>query len=174
MCERRGEPPKGRHPFLRDDLTFQALQFGKILKVENVAARLVLGEPQWRNGQADVTSRAVGSTKFYFFPQSERASLLVKLNRPKSGKHIFNLFTPEQPESQSGNLGARSVHQQDLAVQIRGEQAATHGLDDVLIECLQILQFLVFFRKLHSLRAERLREETAQVRYGAEREQIAG
>src|SRR4029077_19952297 len=97
------------------------------------------GEPQWRNGKADVTSGPVRSTKFYFFPQRERASLLVKLNRPKSGKHIFNLFASEQPESQPGNFGARSVHQQDLAVQIRGEQAATHGLDDVLIECLQIL-----------------------------------
>ena len=43
------------------------------------------------------------------------------------------------------NFGAGAIEQENAAVEIGGEQAAAHGLDNVLIERLEVLEFLVAF-----------------------------
>ncbi len=51
----------------------------------------------------------------------------------------------------AGDLRSCAINQQNAAFQIDGKQAAAHGLDDVVVEGLQILQRLAFSLEFDAL-----------------------
>ena len=145
MCDRRGKPPQRGHALLRDDLAFQALQLGEVLKVEDIAARLILAV---RNGETERPSNEWPRQESEIrFLSAARAGFPARpASTGQNPGSTFSTFSPRSSPNPSPAISAPARFISRIRpFKIRGEQAATHGLDDVLIECLQIFQFLAFF-----------------------------
>jgi len=70
------------------------------------------------------------------------------------------------------NLLPRRVQQEDAALQVGGQQAAPHGLDDVLIEGLQVFQPRPFVQQLHAGLAQALGQVTGEIPNAEEGEKV--
>src|SRR5271156_36452 len=79
-----------------------------------------------------------------------------------------------QTQAGAGDFSAGAIHHQNAAFHIGGEQAAAHGFYDVLIEGLQVFQFLALGFELEAFFAQGLGQQAAQISDGKKREQIAG
>ena len=111
-AERR---PSAAMRSLVDDFAFQALQFGEVLEIEDVAAGFILSGAQRRNRKAQKARRSGRRAKFDLLAQRQGISLLVDFHRPETGKNVGNVLAAQQTESVAGDLRAGAIHQQDAA-----------------------------------------------------------
>ena len=143
--------PKRRHAFFGNHFPFQALQFRQILEVINETHVLVLRRAQRRNRKAQKRIAPFASLEFNFLSRWPADCPARPLPRAKSREKCLAIFSPRmQSQAGTGDFRAGAIHDQDRPSQIRGEQAAAHGFDDVLVESLQVFQFLAFFLKFHA------------------------
>src|ERR1700693_538883 len=66
------------------------------------------------------------------------------------------------------------IYQKYLAIQIRGQQAAAHRFDNVLIESLKVLELFALGFEFNALFAKRLRQQAPKVCNRDKRKKVAG
>ena len=71
------------------------------------------------------------------------------------------------------NLLAGPVQQRNASLDVRGQQPAAHGVDDVLGKILQVHQLFALLFEFHALSPQGLREHTAQERHHEESQRVA-
>src|SRR5277367_1133035 len=70
------------------------------------------------------------------------------------------------------NFFAGTIQQQDAALQVRGQQSAAHGMDNVFGEVLQAEKFFMLFFELFALAPERLCKQASQIRQNQEQNDV--
>src|SRR5229473_3362540 len=71
--------------------------------------------------------------------------------QPKILTDLPQLSSANVGKPPAKNIFPRTIKKDDPALQIRGYQPASHGMDDVLSEILEIEKLFSLFFKLHSL-----------------------
>jgi hypothetical protein len=83
------------------------------------------------------------------------------------------LPTPEINEAEAENFFSGAIEKHNPALQVRGQESATHGVDDVFRKILEFEQLFALFFEFDSFAAEGLREKTCQVSNSQKTKQIA-
>src|ERR1700685_3077676 len=88
--------------------------------------------------------------------------------RPKRGQTL----AAHVDEMKAGDFFSGAIQQKDFAFEVGGEQAAAHGINNVLVERLQILKLAALLFEFGALAAQRLSEAAGKVGYREKGSQI--
>src|SRR5580700_4647933 len=92
---------------------------------------------------------------------------------PEKRPELRQQLTANIGETEAGDLFSCSIQEQNFAFEVCGEQTAAHGINNILVECLQILQLATFLLEFGALAAQSLREAAGKIGYREERSQIS-
>ena len=137
----RGQTPERRHAFLGGHFLLEALQVRQVLEIKHVSGRAALSRAQRGDRNSDESLLAIGRHEIHFAALGKLA--VFGRYRPEARKtgHISCMSVPRtSPKLAAGDFFSRPVQQENAAVHVRGEQAAAHGMNNVLVERLQVLQ----------------------------------
>ena len=99
-----------------------------------------------------------GREKIDFAPLRQLAVGACFPRQPEDRPNVLHQSPADVPERNARDFFSGPVEQKNPAIEIRGEQSATHGVDDVFVECLQVLQFPALDFQFRALPAQALRQ----------------
>ncbi len=100
-------------------------------------------------------------------------SAVAIARKPEDRPEVLQQRSADGLKSAARNFLAGAVQQQDAAVEIGGEQSAAHGMDDVFVERLQVLQFAALHFQFGALPPQALRQQAGKIGDRHEIKQIA-
>src|SRR5882724_1455563 len=99
------------------------------------------------------------------FSARNAADIGMSVSRhPEQRPHRRKNLAAHVSKSETGYFFAGSIQQQNLSVNIGSQKTAAHGIDNVLIERLQVLQFAPFLLEFGALAAKSLSETAGEIR----------
>src|SRR5262249_5201745 len=97
----------------------------------------------------------------------------IRARRPKILAELRQTAPADIRKAVTQNVLSGSIQQYDAAVYVGGDQAATHRMNNVRCEILQIEKLLAFLLQLAALVQQRLRQQPGQVGNRQKPEQVA-
>ena len=82
------------------------------------------------------------------------------------------MFAADICKTEPGNFLAGSIQEEDSAFKIGRQQTTAHGINNVLVEGLQILQLAALLFQLRAFAAQRLRQPAGKISDRKERREI--
>ena len=100
----------------------------------------MLSGAQGRDRYADETLLSIGRFQIHFTPLRKCSVRDDIARKPKRGPNFLNQRATDVTKLASRDFLPGAIKQKDSTFQVRGNQSAAHGMDDVFVESLQILQ----------------------------------
>ena len=112
------------------------------------------------------------SAKIDFLSERKPLHVGILSGQPEILVQLLEFLAAHVGEPVSQNVLAGAVEQENDAVEVRGNQTAAHGVNDVLREILKAEKFLALFLKFAAFAAERMDKQAGQICDGQESEKV--
>ena len=97
------------------------------------------------------------------FSKREFLDIRILPGEPEILVQLLKFFPAHIREPMSQNLLAGAIEEQNNSRKVRGDQAATHGMDNVLREILEAQKFFAFFLEFLPLAPKRVDKQAGQI-----------
>ena len=154
MSDRRRQPSERGHAFFRGHFLLQPAQIREVLKIEDKPTALLRPQAQGGHADTEVAGLTVGSPKVDLFPERKPLHVGILPGQPEILVQLLQFFTAHVGKPVPQNVLPGAVEQQNYAVKIRSNQAAAHGVNDVLREILKAEKFFALFLEFTAFAAE--------------------
>src|ERR1700736_4509497 len=169
----RRKPPQCGHAILDRYFLLEPAKVRQVLKIEDIAVALRIARSQWRNADSKIALLAIGSAKLNFPAKGQPLVHGRQARKPEVLTDFRELSTPNVSEAMTKDFFSRAVQENNPAVDIGGDQASTHRMDNVFREVLQVEQLFAFLFQLQPLAAQRVHQEACQIGHCKESKKIA-
>src|SRR5262249_6294107 len=135
-----GKPAQCGHALLGGNFLLEPAEVGKVLKIEDEAAALVVPGPQRRNADAEIADFAARSLETNLFANRDFAGRFQRTWNPEVQIDVLKALAVHVREAAREDFLSGAIEQKDTTFEIGGEQAAAHGVNDVFGEVLKVEQ----------------------------------
>ena len=154
VSDRRGQTPKRCHALLRGDFLLETLQVREVLEIKYVAGGAAFACAKRRDRNSDETLLAIGCHEIHFAPLWQFA---VGGDSPGSQKEgqISCMGVPLTSRNWLPVISSPVRFNRRMRPSMSVvEQSAAHGVNDVLVESLQVLQFAALHFEFRAVAAQ--------------------
>src|SRR6185437_16392611 len=166
MGDAGGKASDGGETVAQADLIFQPAHVGEIGKGINVPdyVAIVHSERRDREPKDLFATRSPGAQLALYRKVSRFGKRIAKQRRDVGAEH-FARSAPEEIQS-------RLVDQGNAPIEIGGDKAAAHGVQNVVLNRLQVLEFVTLGVQLHAYLAQLRAQAAGEVSDGHEGEKV--
>src|SRR6266480_1967363 len=163
MGDGGGETPQRGHALFGGHLLLQPAQVRKVLKVEDKPAAFLCSQAQRRHADSQIAHLSMWCPKMDLLSQRQSLNIRILPGEPEILVQLLKFFPAHIREPMSQNLLAGAIEEQNNSCKVRGDQAATHGMDNVLREILEAQKFFAFFLEFLPLAPKRVDKQAGQI-----------
>src|SRR5260370_9169962 len=129
----------------------QPAKIRQVLEVENVTVAARIAGAQRRNTDAEIADIPRRGSEINLLAKREPLAILVMTGEPEIVIQFLELHAAHVSEAMSEDFLAGTIQEENASAQVRGDQTAAHGGNDVFGEILKPHNFSAFLFQLHPL-----------------------
>src|SRR5260370_37939167 len=163
MRDGGGKTAQGGHAFLGRDFLLQPAKIRQVLEIKNVAVAFGIVRSHRRDTDAEIADIPGRRKEINLISEREPLGILIATGQPETFIKFLQFLAAHFSKAMPENLLAGAIQQQDTSGQVRGDQTAAHGMNNIFGKVLESEEFLTLLFELQAFLTKRLGQETGQI-----------